>query len=387
MSRSQVGIYDSPTLGSHRSPPQGSIYDSPPMGARCSPPHEGNHDLPTAGSHRSPAVEEMQGTWINVDCPGEQYAVVGQHITRTDANGSRNFTFYWDTTRQQLLWGTHERLHLEHLTDGLIGWVDQRHRSRIWRWQRLPTSRPPTTPASSPSGPPWCAPPPSASWASFGMTWPSLPDPAGSAGLDGAWHGGGRLLGSSARSRSRRRSHHYRGSTQHRGAATWQDSHSSRRGSSHDDERPPSRRREREYRSDHRQHREQQHHSRHHRYYGQGHHRGSSDSQLSRGGLPSGVFDLLFREITPEDYETLLRLDEGVQKRTASADSVQKLPDAMAKEFMGESCTVCLTAFVAEDEVARMPCRHHFHRQCISRWLSECGRACPLCGKELQGTE
>ena len=31
-----------------------------------------------------------------------------------------------------------------------------------------------------------------------------------------------------------------------------------------------------------------------------------------------------------------------------------------------------------------MPCaRHHFHFDCVSKWLAECRSACPLCGEDI----
>lgn len=92
------------------------------------------------------------------------------------------------------------------------------------------------------------------------------------------------------------------------------------------------------------------------------------------------VYDLLAREITPDDYELLLRLDKVVAKPTASQEIVEGLPAVSAKEFQGGNCTVCLSPFEADDVVAAMACKHHFHRCCISKWLSECRRTCPLCG-------
>lgn len=101
------------------------------------------------------------------------------------------------------------------------------------------------------------------------------------------------------------------------------------------------------------------------------------------GLTPSEVNSLLFREITPEDYDLLLRLDETVAKPVAAVETVKELPSAAACDFMGGSCSVCLTAFEEHDEVVELPCGHHFHRECITKWLSECRRTCPLCGGEL----
>eukprot|EP00931_Biecheleriopsis_adriatica_P112259 TRINITY_DN8685_c0_g1_i1.p1 TRINITY_DN8685_c0_g1~~TRINITY_DN8685_c0_g1_i1.p1 ORF type:complete len:334 (-),score=26.48 TRINITY_DN8685_c0_g1_i1:274-1275(-) len=103
--------------------------------------------------------------------------------------------------------------------------------------------------------------------------------------------------------------------------------------------------------------------------------------------LPCGltsieVLDLLSREITPDDYELLLRLDKAVAKPVASNESIEALPDISPKDFEGGDCAICLTPFKADSKVTAMLCKHHFHRECLVKWLSECRKTCPLCGKE-----
>lgn len=107
---------------------------------------------------------------------------------------------------------------------------------------------------------------------------------------------------------------------------------------------------------------------------------------LSCGLSHFEVSDLLFREITPEDYELLLQLDEKVEKKpAASAESLSKLTRLSGSCALGEQCSVCLTDFVAEDEVAMLPCKHKFHEKCVTKWLSECRSSCPLCGAAADG--
>eukprot|EP00435_Cladocopium_sp_Y103_P065537 s1130_g27.t1 len=92
--------------------------------------------------------------------------------------------------------------------------------------------------------------------------------------------------------------------------------------------------------------------------------------------LPCGltsveVLDLLSREITPDDYELLLRLDKAVGQPVASTETVEALPSVAPEEFKGQNCSICLAPFEDDSEVAAMQCKHQFHRSCISRWLSE----------------
>jgi len=150
------------------------------------------------------------------------------------------------------------------------------------------------------------------------------------------------------------------------------------------------------YHHDHRYQREYHHHRNHHGY----HHwrpRGGGYSQFGMGtaayvrlpcGLTTGeVSDLFSRDITPEDYDLLLRLDKDVSKPTASSKCIEGLPSVPQEEFMDGECSVCLCKFEADDAVAALPCKHRFHRSCVTKWLAECRRMCPLCGVEVGQSE
>jgi hypothetical protein len=98
--------------------------------------------------------------------------------------------------------------------------------------------------------------------------------------------------------------------------------------------------------------------------------------------------DLLFRDITPDDYELLLQLDEEVARRTVSKNDVDSLPQVCVEEALGETCTVCLDNFHLRDTVSLLPsCGHRFHRDCIAKWLLERHRVCPLCNVEVFPTQ
>eukprot|EP00927_Polykrikos_kofoidii_P024277 TRINITY_DN22103_c0_g2_i1.p1 TRINITY_DN22103_c0_g2~~TRINITY_DN22103_c0_g2_i1.p1 ORF type:complete len:370 (-),score=75.41 TRINITY_DN22103_c0_g2_i1:152-1150(-) len=115
-----------------------------------------------------------------------------------------------------------------------------------------------------------------------------------------------------------------------------------------------------------------------------------SEDVLPVGLLPRQFTDLLFRDLTPEDYELLCTLDEGVSpKQTVScAENAEKLLRKPTAEACAEEvCTICLLGFDGCDSAAELPCKHLFHRECVSKWLLECRRACPLCGVESNATE
>jgi hypothetical protein len=45
---------------------------------------------------------------------------------------------------------------------------------------------------------------------------------------------------------------------------------------------------------------------------------------------------------------------------------------------VGDSCAVCLCDFELYQMARRLPCCHHFHSECIERWLLQ-NKRCPLC--------
>jgi len=106
---------------------------------------------------------------------------------------------------------------------------------------------------------------------------------------------------------------------------------------------------------------------------------------MSSGLGEEDVFDLLYRDITPEDYEMLCRLDEMVPKKTAGAEAVGRLQPRAAIDRRHEICGVCLMEFEAADTVLAVGCpaKHEFHQACISKWLTECNNTCPIDHAEL----
>lgn len=103
-----------------------------------------------------------------------------------------------------------------------------------------------------------------------------------------------------------------------------------------------------------------------------------------RGLSVAQVRALSQREITPEDYDMLLRLDEALAKPTASRDFVARLPKVKVKTVLGKPCMVCLENFQKGDKVLELPCKHKYHGKCISRWLLKYRPTCPVCAKDVR---
>ena len=102
--------------------------------------------------------------------------------------------------------------------------------------------------------------------------------------------------------------------------------------------------------------------------------------------LPCGLkqlelLQLMTREITPEDYDTLLKLDEGIPARTAVPEEVQLLAKEIVSvdsALLKENCGICLCRFKSKEKVKRLKCSHVFHTVCIDRWLLNFNHTCPI---------
>lgn len=119
--------------------------------------------------------------------------------------------------------------------------------------------------------------------------------------------------------------------------------------------------------------------------------RPDQDSLVANAGYLGGpltarqIQELMTRDLTPEDYELLLLLDEGVKKaRTLSTSAAANLPRAEGTAWYGDECRICLCALEEGEDVVSLPgCGHLFHGPCAERWLSASKASCPLCGNEI----
>mmetsp|Transcript_20804 Transcript_20804/g.51231 ORF Transcript_20804/g.51231 Transcript_20804/m.51231 type:complete len:363 (+) Transcript_20804:2-1090(+) len=121
------------------------------------------------------------------------------------------------------------------------------------------------------------------------------------------------------------------------------------------------------------------------------------------------LWDIQHRDIEPEDYDVLQKLEDTVPPKTLSAQDVNRftlayvgsrgqlitktgsgggtaLPEGAHKDGAASEvqCSVCLEEYHLGDVVRILPCRHFFHRQCIDSWLTESSTKCPADGVELQ---
>jgi hypothetical protein len=94
-------------------------------------------------------------------------------------------------------------------------------------------------------------------------------------------------------------------------------------------------------------------------------------------------------ELSAEDYERLLQLDDhAVKTKGASKSAINSIPVSMyaAKAAVGDeqppSCCVCMETLATGDVVKWLPCTHVFHAACIGEWGPK-PRRCALVGRAV----
>ena len=100
------------------------------------------------------------------------------------------------------------------------------------------------------------------------------------------------------------------------------------------------------------------------------------------------LVDLQHRDLTPEDYELLLLLDDSVTPKTVSKTLLQSLAVMSVEEAktIGELCSICMELYHTSQTVKQLPCAHIFHEHCIDMWLSNSSLNCPLDGLAVEVT-
>lgn len=110
---------------------------------------------------------------------------------------------------------------------------------------------------------------------------------------------------------------------------------------------------------------------------------------LHRTNIPSDIssdianilIGLQHRELTPEDYDLLLQLDERVAPKTVSKDILSAMEtDVVSPESAGDICAVCMDPYEVGQCRKFLPCKHAFHAHCIDMWLENSSQNCPIDG-------
>eukprot|EP00927_Polykrikos_kofoidii_P072506 TRINITY_DN68614_c0_g1_i1.p1 TRINITY_DN68614_c0_g1~~TRINITY_DN68614_c0_g1_i1.p1 ORF type:complete len:508 (+),score=60.85 TRINITY_DN68614_c0_g1_i1:150-1526(+) len=111
---------------------------------------------------------------------------------------------------------------------------------------------------------------------------------------------------------------------------------------------------------------------------------GYHDVLLPCGLLQDEVIELMYRDLNPEDFDVLTKLDERLAPRnTAQRNFVERLPRVPVRNCGSTECGVCLADFDSNGHALQLPCMHSFHHACISKWLTQCKNTCPLCSAPI----
>ena len=51
----------------------------------------------------------------------------------------------------------------------------------------------------------------------------------------------------------------------------------------------------------------------------------------------------------------------------------------ISRNLEEEDCSICLEKMAKNDVVFQLPCRHVFHKKCVSSWIYEQKALCPNC--------
>lgn len=64
-------------------------------------------------------------------------------------------------------------------------------------------------------------------------------------------------------------------------------------------------------------------------------------------------------------------------------DAINKLPIKKFKEITdadkNDVCSICQEKYDSDAEIIILPCKHYFHKECITEWLKNYHHKCPLC--------
>eukprot|EP00930_Biecheleria_cincta_P054598 TRINITY_DN4087_c0_g1_i1.p1 TRINITY_DN4087_c0_g1~~TRINITY_DN4087_c0_g1_i1.p1 ORF type:complete len:265 (-),score=29.90 TRINITY_DN4087_c0_g1_i1:115-909(-) len=99
------------------------------------------------------------------------------------------------------------------------------------------------------------------------------------------------------------------------------------------------------------------------------------------------LWQLQYRDISEDDFETLLALDDHAPVRSTvePMSIIGSLPLISADAGDSIECSICLDDHQTGDQMVRLPCQHLFHPKCIAGWMGQCSQhTCPLCVQPIE---
>ncbi len=104
--------------------------------------------------------------------------------------------------------------------------------------------------------------------------------------------------------------------------------------------------------------------------------------ELTRDVLPNPYLELCmaipaYLQVTPDNLrEYFLDIYSRSQSRPTAPPQI--ITYAVRSDAVNETCAICLSDFVEQEEVRVLPCFHKFHPSEIAQWLKQ-NSSCPLC--------
>ena len=98
-------------------------------------------------------------------------------------------------------------------------------------------------------------------------------------------------------------------------------------------------------------------------------------NSTQHNGNMNSILDLLFNTFRIGDpSDVALPLTQ---------DSLNKLEEKkyheLANKDPNDECTICKEKYESDSSVIVLPCKHVFHKECITQWLTNYHHKCPLC--------
>ncbi|KAF8323214.1 hypothetical protein DL93DRAFT_635845 [Clavulina sp. PMI_390] len=104
---------------------------------------------------------------------------------------------------------------------------------------------------------------------------------------------------------------------------------------------------------------------------------GMENGQLGDYALSNEALDRIVSQ--------LMEQSNGDKPVPAPDDMIASLPRikvAAGSDLLEKDCAVCKDDFEVAQETIQLPCKHHFHDECILPWIKQSG-TCPVCRHEL----
>ncbi|PVH67655.1 hypothetical protein DL98DRAFT_639239 [Cadophora sp. DSE1049] len=103
------------------------------------------------------------------------------------------------------------------------------------------------------------------------------------------------------------------------------------------------------------------------------------------------------KDIEMGDRESTSKVDSTIvseaaaTKKSSATEGIEAVLDtnhssnlAATTVFQENQCAICISDFVANEEVRVLPCDHRYHPACIDPWLLNVSGTCPICRYDLR---